>query len=105
MNERRKELEDIFKDVDENQRRLVERLLDECVFLEERMAELKKLPFIRVHPSDPSRQITTPAAKQYKETTQSYMNCVRILCSLLHKVDGIEDDPVQKFLEGLNDVR
>lgn len=104
MNERRKELADIFKDIEPNQRRLVDRLLDECVFLEERMEELKRLPFIRVHPTDPSKQKPTPAAKQYKETTQSYMNCVRILCSLLNKVEGVEDDPVQKFLERLNNV-
>lgn len=97
---RRTELDIIFKDIDPNQKTLVNNLIDDVIFIEEQMSGLRKLPFIRVHPNDPSKQETTKAAKQYKELSQSYMNAIRILCSLLHKDEGAEDDPVQKFLEG-----
>jgi len=96
---RREELDEIFKNVEENQQQLVSRLLDEVVFLEERMAELKKLPFVNVHPKNPALQRTTPAARLYKECTQSYMNAIRILCSILHKVESSAQDDLLKLLE------
>lgn len=96
---RREELDEIFKDVDDNERKLIQPLIDEFIFLEIQMKELKKLPFIRVHPKDPTRQETTKAAKQYKEFSQSYMNAVRILCSILHKVNSSAEDDLMKKLE------
>lgn len=95
---RREELDEIFKDTDENKKKLIKPLLDNIVFLEERMSELKKHPFIQVHPKDPSRQRSTPASKLYKECSQSYMNAVRILYSMLNGHEG-EEDAVTKWLE------
>lgn len=96
---RRKQLDEIFKNIDDDQKQLVDRLLDEVVFLEEKMTELKKLPFIRIHPNDNTLQKPTSAAKLYKECTQSYMNAIRILCSLLHKVESSAQDDLMKLLE------
>lgn len=98
---RKEELNELFKDVDSNQRKLVDRLIDEVIYIENMLDALKKLPFIRVHPKDPARQETTPAGKQYKDLTATYMNAIRILCSLLRKVDGDDFDPVAKFMEDL----
>lgn len=100
---RREQLDEIFKDIDPNEKSLVNNLLDEVVFLEKQMKYLKTLPFIRVHPKNPAIQETTKAAKQYKEFSQSYMNAIRILCSLLHKVEGEEEDLVSKFMEKFNE--
>ena len=86
--DRRKELEEIFKDVDENEKQLIAPLLDEIVSLEEQMRQLKKYPFIKVHPKNPALQKSTPAAKQYKECSQSYMNAIRILINVLRKVES-----------------
>lgn len=97
---RREQLDEIFKNVEDGQKQLVTRLLDEVIFLEEQMTELKKLPFIRVHPKDPTLQKTTSAAKLYKECTQSYMNAIRILSSILHKVESSAQDELLKLLEG-----
>lgn len=47
---RREELKEIFKDVDKNERKLVQPLIDEVIFLEDQMMELKRLPFISVNP-------------------------------------------------------
>ena len=96
---RRDELEDIFKDVDESKRRLVDKLMDEVVFLEERMDELREMPFIAVHPKNPAMQRTTAAARQYKECSQSYMNAIRILAGVLNKVESTAQDELLKRLE------
>lgn len=96
---RQKDLLALFESVDENERELIGPLIGEVAFLEERMAELKKLPFIRVHPKDPSLMKTTPAAKQYKECSQSYMNAVRILLGVLGKAEVSAQDELLKRLE------
>lgn len=96
---RREQLENIFENVDEDQKQLVNRLLDEVVFLEEKMTELKKLPFVNIHPKNPALQKTTSAAKLYKECSQSYMNAIRILSSILRKVESSAQDDLMKILE------
>ena len=96
---RREELDEIFRNVEDDQKQLVSRLLDEVVFLEDKMTELKKLPFINVHPKNSSLQKTTSAAKLYKECSQSYMNAIRILCSMLHKVESSAQDDLLRLLE------
>lgn len=95
---RHEELISIFKDVDENEKKLVDPLLDEILFLENQMKELKKLPFIVVHPKDNSKQKKTEAAKLYKECSQSYMNAIRILCSIVHKQDTSSENELLKKL-------
>lgn len=96
---RREELEKIFMDVDENEHELVNKLLDEVVFLENQLTDLKKLPFISVHPQNPTMQRKTEAAKLYKECSQSYMNAIRILVGIIHKVDTSAQDELLKKLE------
>lgn len=98
---RRLELDSIFENIDESQKKLVDKLLDEVVFLEIRMEELKKMPFVKVHPEDPSRQKTTSAAKLYKECSQSYMNAIRILCGLLNKVETTAQDELIRILQDI----
>ena len=101
MNKERRlsELSELFQDVDENEKKLVDKLLGEVVFLEEQMDELKQMPFISVHPKNPVLQKTTPAAKLYKECSQSYMNAVRILLSTLRKVESSAQDELLRKLE------
>ena len=99
MAERKETLQKIFENVDESQRELVDGLLDEVCFLEDQMSELKKLPFIKTHPSLPQLQKVTPAAKLYKECSQSYMNAIRILLGILKHVDAEEADLLSKRLE------
>lgn len=97
---RREELNKIFENVDESEKKLIDNLLDEVVFLENQMAELKKMKFISVHPKNPALQKKTEAAKLYKEDMQSYMNAIRILVGILHKIDK---DAESELLEKLNE--
>lgn len=99
---RQEEFTKIFESVDEDERDLVAPLIDEVIFLEEQLTELKKLPFISVHPKNPAIQKKTEAAKLYKECSQSYMNAIRILCSIIHKVDTSAQDELLKKLEAFN---
>jgi len=96
---RREELNEIFKDIDDNERKLISKLLDEIVFLEEQMINLKKVPFISINPKNSNLQKVTSAAKIYKECSQSYMNAVRILLNTLRKVESSAQDELLKRLE------
>ena len=97
--DRRAEYDKMFENVDETERKLVDRLIDECVYYEEQMSELRKLPFISVHPTRPNLQKTTSAAKLYKEYATSYMNALRILLNILRKVESEEQNELLRKLE------
>ena len=96
---RRAEYDKMFQDVDATERQLVDRLIDECVYYEEQMAALRKLPFISVHPKKPTLQKTTAAARLYKEYATSYMNALRILLNILRKVESEEQNELLRRLE------
>lgn len=95
------ELRDLFKGADESKFKIVAPLIEEAVFLEEQMAELKKYPFIKFHPSNPNLQKVTAAGKQYREFLQTYTNIIDKLCRIYGKEDGEEDSPLRSFLKGL----
>lgn len=71
---------------DDADRVIYSNLARKCVLLEEKMEYLESLPHIVVHPSDPAKQKTTPAFKQYKELLQQYGNVIRIL----GRVSGVD---------------
>lgn len=81
-------------------------LIDEIIFLEDRMNELKKLPFIAVSPKNPAIQKATPAAKQYKEFLQQYNNCLRLLFRLSGDLgdDKEEESPLRKWIQEVGKV-
>ena len=97
--ERRKQLESIFEHVDESEKILIDRLIDEAVYLEEQMDMLRSMPHIEIHPTNPQKMRSTAAAKQYKECSQSYMNAMRILLNVLRKVDSDAAGELLKRLE------
>lgn len=75
-----------------------EQLIDEIIFIEEQLKELKKLPFILVSKKNPANQKTTPAAKQYKELLQQYNNCLRLLIKMTDVKSTDElDSPLRKW--------
>lgn len=97
--ERKEQLTEIFKDLPENKRVVINELIEEFVFIEKRLKELRKLPHIRIHPKNHERQETTPAGKQYKELMQSYLNALKVLQKTLY-IEGVtEDSPLLKALQ------
>lgn len=73
-------------------------LINEMVYLEEQLDELRELPKIKVHPEDKTKQKTTPAAKLYKEFLQQYTNIVRILMKVTGADEAEEDSPLRKWI-------
>lgn len=74
-------------------------LITEMVYLEEQLDELRSLPKIKIHPSDPTKQKTTPAAKLYKEYLQQYTNIIRILTRATGIDAEDEESPLRKWMK------
>lgn len=75
-------------------------LIDEIIFIEERLVELKKLPFIRVSKKNPAVQETTPASRQYKELLQQYNNSLRLLFRLSGDMgESEETSPLREWMK------
>lgn len=75
---------------------LVGEMIDEVIFLEDKLEELKKLPFIQVNPKNPMQQRNTPASKMYKEFLQQYINCIKMIEYIIYKDKRLEGDEVEE---------
>ena len=89
---------------------LVTSVIDDVVFLENRLTELKKLPFIEVNPKNPMKQRSTPASKLYKEFLQQYINCIKMIEYVIYKekrLDGDEEteSPLREWFRKNADTR
>lgn len=98
---RAEELKKLCADLDDAAKTATAQLIDEIVFLEERLRELRKYPFIAVNPKNPAQQKPTPAAKQYKEFLQQYNNCIKILLGVVGKESGGDTSPLREYLNRL----
>lgn len=101
MEARIKELKNIFSSVEKDKLQLISPLIEEVVFVEEQLKELRKMQFIKVHPQKPELQKVTPASKQYKELMQTYNNSLKVLASVLNKDVMEEESPLREFLKGM----
>ena len=82
-----------------------EQLIDEVVFIEEQLVELKKLPFININPKNPMQQKVTPAAKQYKELLQQYNNSLRLLFRLSGDMgESEEESPLRQWIKSRKEL-
>lgn len=98
--ERLQQLQEICSKLDDDKKAVISPLLVEIEFMEGRLAELRQLPHLRVHPKNPQRQEITPAGKQYKETMQAYLNAIKAIMSALYKTDtNAADELLQKLQE------
>ena len=100
--------EELVKIIPEDSLELVSSVIDDIIFLEVKLEELKKLPFIQVNPSNAMQQRSTPAAKQYKEFLQQYINCIKVIEAVIYRdkrLEGneVEESPLRKwFRENAN---
>ena len=96
--ERREELLKIVKKSGQNATVLVP-LVDDAIFIEACLVELKQLPFIRVDQENPQRQQATPAAKQYKELLQQYTNLIKIFMIGTGDAGDVETSPLRLWAQ------
>ena len=88
--------DELIELIGEESLELLGEVIDQVIFLEERLTELRKLPFIQVHPQDSSKQRNTPAAKMYKEFLQQYINCIKLIEGVIYKEKRLEGDEVEE---------
>jgi len=82
----------------EENKGLLEPVIDEFIFLEEKLTYLKTLPFIQVNKNNPGKQRATPAAKQYKELLQQYTNILKVLQRYDKNNENQEESPLRKWV-------
>ena len=96
--------DELVKLIGDESYELVKEIVDEVIFLEDKLQQLKKYPFIQIHPLDDSKQRATPAAKQYKEFLQQYINCIKMIEYVIYKdkrLEGeeVEESPLRKWFK------
>lgn len=97
---RKEELINIICKNDANNNIKAEQLIDEVIFIENQLIDLKKLPFINVNPKNPMQQRSTPAAKLYKELLQQYNNSLKLLLKMSGDVgENEEDSPLRQWIK------
>ena len=82
---------------------LLIQLVDETIFLEDRLEELKQYPFIAVNQKNPMKQKATPASRQYKEMLQLYTSCIRVIARITGQDDTDEESPLRKWFRERTD--
>lgn len=95
---RLEQLQEIFSSIDDDKKQVIEPLLSDVVYMEERLAALKALPHIRVDRKNPQRQEATPAFKQWKDMQQQYLNALKVLMTALYRVESDAADELLKKL-------
>lgn len=104
---RKEELENIFKDADENRRVIASKLIDEAVYQESELQKIHEIldntGFVRVHPKNPNIQQHMPAAKAYKELSQTYNNTIKTLNMICGRNESEPED--DEFMEFLNNYK
>ena len=98
-NKRKQEIVDVLGDVSDAELKIIDPLINDVVFLEEKLDELKEYPFISVNPKNKTQQKTTPAGKQYKELLQQYINCIKVIISLVGEQNDSEESPLRSWLK------
>ena len=96
----KEQLQSFFNNVDEDKRQIAFDTIEEYIFFVDRIAELKKLPYIRVDKKNPERQQLTPAAKLIREYSQAVDAKRKTLLMILYRVENsAADDLLAKLAE------
>lgn len=96
----KEELKAFFANVDKDKQQFAYDTIDEYMFFVDRIAELKKLPYIRVDKNNPARQALTPAAKLIREYSQAVDAKRKTLLMILYRVEtSAADDLLAKLKE------
>lgn len=97
--DRTDELKAFFANVDEDKRQFAYDTIDEYLFFADRLAELRKLPYLRIDPNNPERQQLTPAAKLIREYSQAIDAKRKTLLMILYRVENSAADELMNVLK------
>ena len=94
-------LTEIFADIDESKKKLVEGLIQDAAFLYAENYVLKqsidKTGMIKFHPNNPALQKSLPAAKEYRQNLNSYAVVIKTLNGVLLKKEDEDDEDMDEF--------
>lgn len=90
--DRKEQLENLFKDADEQKKILAAEIIENVVFLENQISGLRKLPQILIHPTMPEIQKRSDASKMIIPYLQQLNLSTKLLASLLNNEGGEGDD-------------
>ena len=96
--DRLEQLRKIFENVEEDKKTLISFSLEELVSMEKELTRLKNYPFMLYNKITHETRVTA-AGKRYKEIQQSYLNCLKVLMSVLKNTDGEEEDEFDKWIK------
>lgn len=100
-------LTEIFKDVEEPKRKLVEGLIQETAYLKGELFDMKNIlvetGMIRVNPANKAMQKTIPIANEYRRTVNIYALNIKVLNSILMKNTIEAEDPFDEWLKGMKE--
>lgn len=98
---RNEEIKKLWEQLDDKVKMVTKQHIDELAYLEERLQELRKLPFIAVNPKNPTQQRETAAARQYTKTLQQYFQAEKILLTALGASEGEKLSPLREYLQSM----
>ena len=96
------EFKDLFKDLDDNEFKLLEPIMEQTYKLRKEIDYLESLPQIKVHPEMPEIQKQTEAAKMKIKLMQQMKESTRLLLSSLRKGDLGSESSLAKMLAEFN---
>lgn len=99
MDTRKQELLNCLETMNEEKRKVAIKLIDEIVFQEELLEDLRKEVMVKRHPRNPQMIKPSPAFKMYRETEQLYALNIKTLVSMANKNEIKEKSPLGKYLE------
>ena len=95
--DRKKELLNL---VDESRRPLLLPYIEEIVFIESQLRELKKDDFRKSHPNNPDiKKRDKEAIRQYKEFFQQYTNALKTVNSIIGIESEVEESPLRAWVK------
>ncbi len=101
QNERQR-LGEIFSNVDENKRKLVEKLIDQAAYLAVENSNLKTVlvetGMVKYHPVHKDIQKPVEAARQYRQNVNSYALIIKTLNGILSRDSESGEDPFDEWL-------
>lgn len=97
--DRENKLKSFFDKVDEDKKQFALDTVDEYLFFLDRIAELRKLPYIRIDKKNPEMQMMTPAAKLIREYSQAIDAKRKTLLMILYRVENTAADELLNVLK------
>lgn len=94
-----------LKKLSKNEKAL-ENLIENIIFLENQLNELKKHPFIEVSSKNPAKTRVTPVAKLYKEFMIQYISAMKVLLTVNRTTSSEGESPLRQWvLQRLGDAQ